>query len=253
MPERILILPDTHYPIHDKRLWKATLEIVQDYQPDSIIHIGDLMDYPQPSRWTKGTKEEFEGSVFEESDRAIREIIEPLRRVYTGPIGVHEGNHDARPRLYMEKYAPALAGDHFNFENLLRFDDFGITRLPDFNNVAPGWISTHGHLGGIRLNQKPGMTALNAAIRVGKSIIMGHTHRAGISANTQGLDGSVNSLWGVEVGHIIDPKKVGYLRGATGNWQQSLATLTVEGKHVTPRLIPVSSGRLSNNERIYRI
>ena len=254
MSENILIIPDTHYPSHDVRLWKTILRIVKETQPDRIIHIGDLLDLPQPSRWTKGTREEFEGSVFRDSENAIRDLIEPLRAVYDGPIGVHCGNHDSRAKIYLDKYAPALSGtDHFNFENLLRFEDYGIERLPDFHTVAPGWITTHGHLGGIRLNQNAGTTALNAAKRAGKSVIMGHTHRAGISSYTTGLEGQTNTITGVEVGHIMDPKKVTYLKGGTGNWQRGIAWLTIDGKHVTPKILPVSAGKITTNEGVFKI
>lgn len=254
MTENILILPDTHYPTHDKRLWKTTLALIKEIQPDEIVHIGDLLDFPQPSRWTKGARAEFEGSVYDDAERGIRDIIEPLRAVYDGPIRIHEGNHDLRPRVYMEKYAPALAKTSmFNFEELLRFDDYGIEKLPDFYDVAPGWLTTHGHLGGIRLNQNAGQTALNAAKRIGKSVVMGHTHRAGISSFTTGIGGNTSTLTGVEVGHIMDPKQVTYLKGATGNWQQGLAWLTIDGKHVTPKLIPVSAGKIITDGRVYKI
>lgn len=254
LSERILLIPDTHFPSHDRKLWKAILKVIEETQPDEIIHLGDIMDYPQPSRWTRGTREEFEGSVYEDSQAAIKELIEPLRAVYSGPIGVHEGNHDARTRLYMEKYAPAMAQtDIFDFDKLLRFADFDIEKLPDFYDVAPGWITTHGHLGGIRLNQNSGMTAGNAAKRLGKSVVMGHCHRAGISSSTTGFQGTTSVLTGVEVGHIMDTRKVSYLKGATGNWQQGLAELIIDGKHVTPNIIPVSAGKFTINGRSYKV
>lgn len=254
MSERILIIPDTHYPDHDKKLFKTILKVVEETQPDEIIHIGDLMDFPQPSRWTKGTRQEFEGCVYYDCKQARRDILEPLREVFSGPIGVHEGNHDARPRIYIEKYAPALAGTaNFNFESLLGFEDYGIEKLPDFYDVAPGWITTHGHLGGIRLNQHAGLTALNAAKKIGKSVVMGHTHRAGISHYTTGLEGKTSTITGVEVGHIMDPKQVTYLKGATGNWQQGIAELTIDGQTVSPRFIPVSAGKILLDGKVYKI
>lgn len=569
MTENILVLPDTHYPDHDVRLWKAILRIVKEMQPDEIIHIGDLMDYPQPSRWTKGTRAEFEGNVYEDSEKAVRDILEPLRDVYDGTIRVIEGNHDCldtetravtdqglksldeltgdervmsvdddgdtiwepinkivryphtgkmyrlneqslsglvtgnhrlvgldrlqrkwqettptgmssdriyafaagrgnerdfplsdetirlaawcitdsfyseehskwtlyqsgeasavprelleslgipfrevardrgtqeiagvklkqapkvsyefhfkdeavtelvpdknelpewvwslserqfrlfldemifcdgtdygrgtakvlyvcreslredlmilcaangvranaheyrpghwrlnlsdlrltgiyrdkiteedydgevwclqvpngrffveregkihltgncRPRVYMEKYAPALSKTElFNFDKLLKFDDLGIETAPNFYEFAPGWIAAHGHLGGIRLNQNAGMTALNAAKKIGKSLVMGHTHRAGICSYTVGIEGKTSTITGVEVGHVMDTKKVTYLKGATGNWQQGIALLKVDGKHVTPQLVPVSAGKLTIDERTFKI
>lgn len=254
MTKTILVIPDSHYPDTDMRIWRAILRIIKDNPPDEIIHIGDLLDYPQPSRWTKGTKDEFEGSVLDDSKRAVKNLLEPLREVYNGPIGIHEGNHDLRPRAYLKKYAPALAESKaFNFENLLEFDRLEITRLPDFYGFAPGWLSTHGHLGGIRLNQNAGYTALNGAKRIGKSIVMGHTHRAGIGNFTTGLAGDTHLTTGIEVGHIMDPKKVTYLKGATGNWQQALGMLTIDGKHVTPTLMPISAGKIIYNKEVYKI
>lgn len=246
MSKNILVIPDTHYPDTDMRIWKSILELVKNNPPDEIIHIGDLMDYPQPSRWTKGTKAEFEGSVFADSDEARKKLLEPLREAYDGPIKVHEGNHDLRPRAYLDKYAPALSGKGtFDFDKLLGFDELGIERLPDFHTIAPGWITTHGHLGGIRLNQNAGSTALNGGKRIGKSVVMGHTHRAGIVHHTTGLEGNTRTLTGVEAGHIMDPKKVTYLKGATGNWQQSALWLTIDSSRVAPILLPISGGKFN--------
>lgn len=254
LTKTVLILPDTHYPEHDRRLWKATLQAIEVMEPDEIVHIGDLMDYPQPSRWTKGTREEFEGSVFEDSRKAIEEFIEPLRDVFSGPIKIHEGNHDLRPRVYLDKYAPALSGEGtFDFDKLLRFEDYGIEKLPTFYDIAPGWISTHGHMGGIRLNQRGGLTAINAVMRAGKSVVMGHTHRAGIISHTNGLEGRTSTVTGMEVGHIMDPKKVTYLKGGTGNWQQGLGVLTIDGRHVSPGLIPVSAGKIIVNREVIKV
>lgn len=250
MAENVLVIPDLHFPDTDARLWKLTLDLIRSEKPDRIIQIGDFMDYPQPSRWTKGTKAEFEGSVFKDSEKAVETLIKSLRDVFDGQIQVHEGNHDLRPRTYLTKYAPALADtDSFNFEKLLRFDEYDIELLPDFYKLAPGWITTHGHVGGIRLNQNAGMTALNGAKRLGVSIVMGHTHRAGISSYTMGFGGSGNTLTGVEVGHLMDTKKVSYLNGATGNWQQSLTWLTVDGKNVTANLLPVQNRKIVMKER----
>src|SRR5690606_19916072 len=136
-----------------------------------------------------------------------------LRDVYSGPVGVIEGNHDERPRTYLAKYAPALAESKaFHIDALLGFDDFGIRWLPDFYEFAPDWVATHGHRGGIRLTQDAGKTALNAAIRFGSSVVMGHTHRLGAVPKTIGYDGNMRTLWGVEVGNLMNMKLAGYLK-----------------------------------------
>src|SRR5690606_22416886 len=137
--------------------------------------------------------------------KCVDNFLKPLRPVYDGPIGIHEGNHDERTHVYMEKYAPALARtDMLDFDQLLGCERLRIDRLPEFYDVAQGRVTTHGHRGGIRLNQNAGMTALNGAKRVGKSVVMGHTHRQGICSYTTGLGGKAQTITGVEVGNLMD-------------------------------------------------
>ena len=256
MSERIVIIPDTQIPFDDRKALKALIGYIGDTQPDLVIHIGDLMDYPSPSRWTKGTKEEFQQRIKPDSEQAKTRFLGPLRAVYTGPVGVHEGNHDLRPREYLAQYAPALAdyAEDFRFENLLDFDGFGVAVLPEFNKVAPGWVTTHGHRGGIRLSQNAGDTALNAAKRFNASVIMGHTHRLGLKPESRGFGGSVSAtLWGMEVGNLMNMKLAGYLKGGTANWQQGFGLLTVDGHHVKPELVPINNGRFSVDGEVWTV
>ncbi|MBM4592649.1 hypothetical protein GS454_04675 [Rhodococcus hoagii] len=244
MTERIVIVSDTQIPYEDRRALKAVIGFIGDYQPDRVIHIGDLADFPQPSRWSKGTAAEFEGSVFSDSEKVKSRFLAPLRAVYDGPVGVHEGNHDERARVYLAKYAPALAeSGAFNLDVLLDFDGFGVELLPEFFDVAPGWITTHGHRGGIRLTQNSGMTALNAAKKFGKSVAMGHTHRLGVCSFTNGYGGKTTTVTGLEVGNLMDMKQAQYLKGGTANWRQGFGLLTVDGKHVQATPVAISEAR----------
>ncbi|MDV6975289.1 metallophosphoesterase [Mycobacterium intracellulare] len=255
MSKRVCVISDTQMPYDDRKALKALIRYIGDTQPDEVIHIGDLMDFPQPSRWNKGTAGEFEGSVFEDCEQAKKRFLEPLREVYDGPVGVHEGNHDERARTYLAKYAPALAeSGAFNIETLLDFDGFGIELLPEFNKIAPGWITTHGHRGQISMSQIGGRTAHNAAIKFDVSVVMGHTHRQGITSSSRGFGGDVNRvLVGVEVGHLMNQKLAGYLKGGTGNWQLGFALLTIEGRHVKPELVPIQGGRFTVDGEVWEV
>jgi predicted phosphodiesterase len=247
MSKRIVVIPDTQLPYHDRKALKSVIKFIGDYKPDEVIHIGDVMDFPQPSRWTKGTAGEFEGSVFADCEQAKRTLFEPLRKVFDGPIGVHEGNHDERPRTYLSKYAPALAeSGAFNIETLLDFREFDVKLLPEFNKIAPGWITTHGHRGQIALSRVAGNTALNAAVKFSTSVVMGHTHRMGVLSKTHGYAGNITSqVTGMEVGHLMNQKLAQYLKGGTGNWQMGFGILTVESGYVKPELVPISRGRFT--------
>ncbi|MDA4086057.1 hypothetical protein MHAS_01208 [Mycolicibacterium hassiacum DSM 44199] len=256
MTERFVIISDTQIPFDDRRAVQSVINFIGAYQPDRVIHIGDLMDYPSPSRWTKGTAEEFAQRIKPDSEQAKKRFLAPLREVYDGPVGIHEGNHDSRPFDYLAKYAPALVefADEFRFQNLLDFDGFGIEVLPEFYKVAPGWITTHGHRGGIRITQKAGDTALNAAIRFNTSVIMGHTHRMGLKHDTKGFGGKITkALWGMEVGNLMNMELATYLKGGTANWQQGFGLLTVDGNHVKPELVPISNGRFTVDGDVWTV
>jgi len=244
--KRIFIVSDIQAPYEDRKAVRSVIRAIGELQPDEVIQIGDLIDLPQPSRWSKGTAAEFEGSVYEDSEYVMRKFFEPLREVYDGPVGVHEGNHDERARVYLDKQAPALSGTKaFNIENLLDFDGFGVTLLPEFNEVAPGWITTHGHRGGISLSRIAGNTAVNAAKKFGKSVAMGHTHRLGISSHTTGYAGNTKIVTGMEVGNLMNMKMAGYLKGATANWQQGFGILHVDGRIVRPEIVPIQGGKFT--------
>lgn len=207
--------------------------------------IGDVLDFPQPSRWNKDTRGEFEGSIYKDVAMAKRDLFEPLRAVYNGPISCHEGNHDERPRVYLDKYSPALSGtDAFNVETLCDFDSYGIKVADAFQDVAPGWISTHGHLGGIRLTQEGGKTALLAAKRFGKSVVMGHTHRLGLQPFSSGYNNKVRqTVWGFEVGHLMDMRLAKYLKGAAANWQMGFGVMDVDGIYTSATPVHIEHGK----------
>lgn len=247
MSKRYVIISDTQQPYEDRKAMAAVINFIGEYRPDEVVQIGDLMDFPQPARWSKGSAAEFEGSVFEDAEYAKKKFFQPLRNVYDGPVGIIEGNHDLRPRHYLAKYAPALAeSGAFNFETLLDFDGFGVTKLPDFYEFAPRWVMTHGHIGGISISRTAGVTALNAAKRFGKSLIMGHTHRLGLNWHTRGYDGKVQEiLTGMEVGNLMNMRLAKYLKGATANWQQGFGIVHQDGNHVRAEIIPIAGGRFT--------
>ncbi|AMQ66793.1 phosphoesterase [Mycobacterium phage Sham4] len=255
MAERIVIVSDTQIPYDDRRAVQGVIDFIGATAPDRVVHIGDLMDYPTPSRWTKGTAEEFAQRIKPDSEQAKRRFLSPLRAVYDGPVLIHKGNHDVRPVEYLHKYAPALIefAEQFELENLLDFDSFGVEVAPEFYKIAPGWISTHGHRGGIRTTQKAADSAFNAMQRFGTSVVIGHTHRQGIKPHTTGFGGKQRVLWSMEVGNLMNMKLAQYLKGATANWQSGFAMLTVDGNHVKPELIPIVGGRFSVDGHVWEV
>ncbi|MFC4114128.1 metallophosphoesterase [Nonomuraea zeae] len=234
-----MVISDTQIPFEDRKALGNVVDYIHRSQPDEVVQIGDLMDYPTPSRWSKGTAAEFQGSVTKDSE-AGKKWLARLREDYSGPIKVIEGNHDERPRVYLSRYAPALAESKaFDVDVLLDFQEHKIELVKGYYDFSPGWTMTHGHLG-FSLSQIAGRTAQNAANKIGRSVIMGHTHRLARSAESYGKDGVLYTRVGVEVGHLMDTKKASYLKGGSANWEKGFAIVDVDGNHVTAVPIPVA-------------
>lgn len=235
--DRIVIISDTQIPYHDERAVRNVIEFIGTWQPDHLVHVGDLMDFPTPARWSKDTRVEYAGSVKRDAEEGKR-FLGDVRRVYAGPWNVLEGNHDLRPRVYLEQYAPALGDYPFDIGTLLDFDGHGVNLVEGFFDFAAGWTVTHGHLG-FTLSQLAGRTALLAAKKIGKSVIMGHTHRLAVTGESYGYNGEVSTYWGMEVGHLCSLRKMGYLKNGGANWQQGFGIVFVNGDQVTPIPVPV--------------
>ena len=47
------------------------------------------------------------------------------------------------------------------------------------------------------------------------------------------------SLHGVEVGHLMDLSKAGYLKTGGANWQQAFGILYIDKAKVTPVVVPI--------------
>lgn len=255
MSKRYVIYPDIQVPYEDRKALAAMHRFVGEYQPDEVVFIGDIVDFPTPSRWSKGTAAEFEGSVFEDAAYAKKKVFDPLREVYDGPVKVLPSNHDERPAKYLKQYAPALAEScAFDIDVLLDFAGYDVEMLPLFYHFAPGWLMTHGHAGGIRLTQEAGRTALNAAVnKFHKSVVCGHSHRLGQIHKSFGFPDKIVTYTGVEVGNIMSMELAQYLKGGPANWQQGFAIAYVDGKHVTVNTIPIVDKRFTVEGQVYKL
>lgn len=227
--ERIVILPDTQFPLNDTKLTKKLAEFVWDYQPDKLAHVGDLTDSTELGRWVRGLRGQFSGGL-EAGFQKTRDWLEYIREGYDGPFHISRANHDDRLELAIERQMPELAGITvggrvLNIENALDLDSFGITYHHDYYDIAPGWLLTHGDWGS--LSSIPGNTALLQARALGKSIVCGHTHRAGLVAGPLVSNAASIEVIGMEVGNAMDRRQATYLKGGKNNWHQAFGILKV--------------------------
>ncbi|MCG5459606.1 hypothetical protein PSH03_005389 [Micromonospora sp. PSH03] len=249
--KRIVVLSDTQIPYHDRKALDAVYRFIGKYQPDEIASVGDDVDFPQVSRWHRGSEMEYRGNLQNHINQGVTHF-EALRAVHSGPIHVSRSNHMDRPLNYIRKYAPALMGvKGLTVPELLEFERLGVSYHEQPYLIAPGWLLAHGDESR-GTSPTPGGVAMRLARKWGMSVICGHTHKFGMQHDHSTVNGRyTRRLYGVEVGNLMDFKSASYLGAGSANWQQGIAVLYVDGKAVTPSLIPITNGRFTVEGETY--
>jgi hypothetical protein len=232
--KRIWLISDLQVPFHDVRAVNAVAQCIEDMrQPDDIIvTVGDEMDMQTISRWSAGTPTEYERSIARDRDATVQ-VLRDLQVQH-----VIRSNHTDRLFNTVMRKAPGLLGlPELDLVNFLRLPELGIEFHKDGFRVHKDWIVLHGDEAGV--SQISGQTSAGLCRKTGLSVACGHTHRLGLQPYTTSANGKVTrTLWGFEVGNLMDLKQAKYTKGIA-NWQQGFGLLYIDGNHVTPTPVPI--------------
>lgn len=228
-----VIVSDLQVPYQDKRAVNNLAAFIKAIKPTDVVSVGDEMDMQTISRWSAGTPLEYERSIGKDRDETVR-TLELLRVTH-----MTRSNHTDRLYNSVMKRLPGLLGaPEIELQNFLRLPQLGITYHYEPWQVAPQWLLLHGDEGST--SQVGGQTALGLAKKSGMSVVCGHTHRAGLLHHSQSYGGRpVKTVWGLEVGNLMDMRKASYLKAGIANWQQAFGILYIDGNNVTPQLVPI--------------
>ena len=231
--QRILVISDLQIPLHHEKAVLNLRKLVRREKFDMVLNSGDELDFTAQSKWTKGTPAEFTGKLHEERELA-QDILWELNT-----SDVIRSNHTDRLYHTILRGAPSLIGlPELEYAKFMDFDSLNIRFHKKPFEFIKGWNLIHGDEG--RLSQVAAMTAINNAKSFGANIIQGHTHRLGLSAYSTGLRGDYSTLWGFEVGNLMNKKKASYLGAGAANWQMGFGIIEVHGKNVTCIPVPVN-------------
>jgi hypothetical protein len=243
--EVVPILSDLQCPYEDKRAFSVVATWIADIRPRRVACVGDVLDAPQISRWTRGRAGEHAGDLAKDRDHAVQALKD------LGVTDLSRSNHDDRLAKYVSENAPGLAGlPELTIEKFMRFDELGVTFHRKPYAVAPNWLLMHGDEG--VMSKVAGMTALGLARRTGKSVACGHTHRAGLTNDHMGYSGKTSHRWGLETGCLMDFRKAEYMKAGITNWTHSVGVLIIDGQVVTPMLLPIQNGKLYFDGHVYK-
>lgn len=235
-----LVLPDIQFPDHDPLMLRKIINLAAEIQPDAILQIGDGIDFPQVSQWSKGNAGEFAETLQKDIDGYVSSVLEPLRQAAPkAAITWLEGNHDLRIKDFVRKYAAPLGVLRaLEMESLFGLQDLSIDYVRGPHRVATNTYAVHGHESG-GYCASPSAWDLKYAKRYGsdKNFLFGHTHQPFLITRAFGYDGKVSPRFTMNVGSIMDPVKATYVKDGAVNWQMSFALLRDDGKRVYPELI----------------
>lgn len=243
----LAILSDLQIPFEDGAAVDQALEVLERVRPDTVVLNGDIVDCYAESVFLKDWKLAVT-SIAEGHTRARRfmECLEQIpNKVWLG------GNHEERwkKELWRELAKGEKAGSIAmnlaqmakhggsdidlsdpvgSFSRLYHMADHGFTYYPWHHRLyfAEGnLVVTHGEF----VRKDSGATARATFEWLGKSVIVGHTHRMGSYYATK--DGHESGGW--EGGCLCDLEPE-YC--TTPNWQQGLTVVKINGPefHVVP-------------------
>jgi len=230
----IVCVSDLQIPYHDKRAVANLAAFIKAYKPTEVVSVGDEMDMQTISKWSKGTPLEYERSIGRDRDETTR-VLESLKVKH-----IIRSNHTDRLYNTVMMRAPGLLGlPELDLPQFLRLPDIGATYHEKPYELAPNWLLMHGDEGAMK--STGGLTALGLAMRTGKSVVCGHTHRMGLAHNTQSYgSSSPQTVWGMEVGNLMKYKEAKYIKGGLFTWQQGFGMLYVDGRTVVPVTVPIA-------------
>lgn len=190
----ILIISDLHIPYHDNEAIECALDYGLAEKVNTIIILGDLLDFHMLSRFMKDPRKR---SVREEFD-ATRQMLEYIRYWFpTQKIIWLAGNHDNRYEHWLMTKAPEIFDDpYYSMPERLQLNDLKIEYLQDNILIKAGKLFlTHGHLvlSGIF---SPVNTARGVFMKAKQSVMVGHTHQ--VSQHTEkNLSQELTCCWSI--------------------------------------------------------
>lgn len=249
-----LILSDVQYPYHDKVALKKFIDVARDIQPDHIVSIGDLIDHPSVSRWSKGNAGEYAGTLQKDIDGTVSEILRPLREACSeSKFTWVRGNHCARIEDFVKKWAAPLGTLRaLEVPALFGLDELAINYVHGPHRIAPNTHAIHGHEAG-SYSSTPSAWDTKLTKRYGsdKSFVMGHTHQGFLINRATGFKGKVTPRFTMNVGSIMDPNHATYVPDGAVNWVMSFGLIHDDGKRVYPELVTMNDRGFFLNGRKY--
>lgn len=115
--QRVLILPDTHAPYHDKKAWALVMRVAKSFQWHTVLLLGDFFDFYAVSDYDRDPERAFQ---LEDELAEARPLIKELTALPAKRRIITLGNHEERLERYLKQRAPHL------WKTVLKKDELGL-------------------------------------------------------------------------------------------------------------------------------
>jgi len=225
-----LVVPDAHYPFHDRQCVQLLKGIIEDLKPEAVISIGDLADCWSISRFAKSRRQQVS------LDREIEAASWGLDEL--GITHYALGNHESRFETYIQEKAPQLEG-MVSWASSLDLDKRGIHWCEYGSYFA---------FGDCYFSHDFGVSGLTAGSRslnlVGSTVVFGHTHAGNMwSQPVLRDDHPAGFVSAVNVGWIGDHDQIFYRNRAAArrSYQHGFGIIEQDPKGGTwGRFVPIT-------------
>jgi hypothetical protein len=246
---------DRHVPYHDLRFHAIVLAILSDIKPDINVDMGDLFDCSQISRWPVDPARE--SRLQDELDIGRTILHQEAQAAPNALRFILEGNHEARMHKVWESMGDRQGREigklrsirsAMEWRNLLDLDAIGWQWIPTeaqaHTETLPKLVTMHGTTTGVR--KWSTWSAKAAWERIGRSVAVGHCHRAGVALHR---DHNGQAFW-IETGcgcNFVQPY------GSDFDWQQAITVIewNEDRSLMQPTQIVVRDGRAMFRGREY--
>lgn len=240
---RVLIVPDTHIPYHNRAAWNLLLDVAKRWKPHACVMLGDWVDFYSVSSHQKDPgKRNFKKEIAvanQELDRLDKALPADCDKIYIA------GNHENRLERYLLDKAPDLFGI-VSVSGLLNLEARGWEWVPYRKDFKIGKLfATHD------VGSAGKYATARAADAYQTHIVTGHTHRISyiVQGNIRGAPFVSASL-----GWLGDWRSASYMYRvkATKDWALGFGICYLEADgtpHVRP--VPILGGRVVIGGKIY--
>lgn len=167
----LLILPDIHFPYHNKRALEEALNYGYKNNCNSILINGDGLDFYKGSKYDQDRTYK---DLYEETEY-FKIFLDELKENFNAPIYFKIGNHEERWERMLRENPQFDLFEDFKLKNILQFGRYNVTEIGGKQEIKCGKFSIwHGHeyhgSGGVN----PAKWLFERTMRSG---VCGHFHR----------------------------------------------------------------------------